>query len=167
MNMAGIGVLFLLCVLLTLFFSIFNMNRKQRQLPPGPSPWPLLGNLFQKDVLPLYKSYHKLAEKYGPIFTVWLGPKPSIVLCGYEVMKDALLGHAEEFGGRPKIPFQIPGTNGQGFGNSNEKKWREMRRFTLSTLRDFGMGKRRMSDRVQEEALCLVEEIAATRGCVE
>ncbi|XP_066468984.1 cytochrome P450 2B4-like [Tiliqua scincoides] len=136
----------------------------QRQLPPGPTPWPLLGNLFQKDVLPLYNSYAKLTEKYGPVFTVWKGPKPTVVLCGYEAVKDALLGHAEEFGGRSNIPLKIPGSRGQGFVNSNENKWRELRRFTLSTLRDFGMGKRRMSDRVQEEALCLVEEIAAAQG---
>ncbi|XP_066468986.1 cytochrome P450 2C20-like [Tiliqua scincoides] len=162
MDVAGTGALFLLCVLFIFFFSTFKMYRKQKELPPGPAPWPFLGNLFQKDVLPLYNSYLKLVKKYGPVFTVWVGPKPTVVLCGYEVVKDALLGHAEEFGGRPDIPLKIPGTSG--FTNSDEKKWRELRRFTLSTLRDFGMGKRRMSDRVQEEALCLVEEIAARQG---
>ncbi|KAJ6660478.1 hypothetical protein lerEdw1_017902 [Lerista edwardsae] len=106
----------------------------------------------------------QLVEKYGPVFTVWMGPKPVVILCGYEVVKDALLGHAEEFGGRPDIPIKIPGVTGQGFEVTNDKKRTAIRRFTLSTLRDFGMGKRRMSERVQEEALFLVEEIAATQG---
>ncbi|XP_032094913.1 cytochrome P450 2C15-like [Thamnophis elegans] len=50
------------------------------------------------------------------------------------------------------------------FSTTDEKKWRELRHFTLSTLRDFGMGKKRMSERVQEEALCLVEEMATKKG---
>lgn len=53
-------------------------------------------------------------EKYGPIFTVWLGPQPVVVLCGYKVVKDALVGHAEEFGGRPSIPINDRVTKGHG-----------------------------------------------------
>lgn len=49
----------------------------------------------------------QLSSTYGPIFTVWLGLKPVVVLCGYEVVKDALLGHSEEFGGRPEIPLLV------------------------------------------------------------
>ncbi|XP_062977592.1 cytochrome P450 2C20-like [Elgaria multicarinata webbii] len=164
MEVAGVGALFLLCVLLTLFFSSFKMYKKKGQLPPGPAPWPFLGNFLQKDVLPLYKSYNKLIDKYGPIFTVWMGPTPVVVLCGYEVVKDAFLDHAEEFGGHPAIPIRDKVGKGQGLTSRDETKWRELRRFTLSTLREFGMGKKTMSKKVQEEALCLVEEMAATQG---
>ncbi|XP_062976491.1 cytochrome P450 2C8-like isoform X1 [Elgaria multicarinata webbii] len=165
MEVAGVGALFLLCVLLTLFFSSFKMYKKKGQLPPGPAPWFLLGNLLQKDVLPLYQSYPKLMEKYGSVFTLWMGPKPLVVLCGYEVVKDALVGHAEEFGGRFAIPIHDRISKGQGLlKGGNEKKWRELRRFTISTLRDFGMGKKTMSARVQEEALYLVEEMATAQG---
>lgn len=53
-----------------------------------------------------FPSFPQLSSRYGPIFTVWLGLKP-VVLCGYEVVKDALLGHSEEFGGRPEIPLLV------------------------------------------------------------
>ncbi|XP_029141823.1 cytochrome P450 2C5-like [Protobothrops mucrosquamatus] len=163
MELTWAGVLLLLCILFTLFSS-FQMYKKKGQLPPGPTPWPILGNLFQQDVLPLNKSYKKLTEKYGPIFTIWFGSKPMVALCGYEVVKDALINQAEEFGGRTQTPFHRRVFKNKGLVSDDEKKWREMRRFTLSTLRDFGMGKKRMSERVQEEALCLVEEMAATKG---
>ncbi|XP_015670696.1 cytochrome P450 2C4-like [Protobothrops mucrosquamatus] len=162
MDLTWTEVLLLLCILFTLFSS-FQMYKKKGQLPPGPTPWPILGNIFQRDVLPLYKYYEKLSVKYGPIFTVWNGSKPMVALCSYEVIKDALIDHSEEFGGRAEMPAHKRIFQNKGL-TSIEKKWRELRRFTLSTLRDFGMGKKRMSARVQEEALCLVEEIAATKG---
>lgn len=56
----------------------------------------------------------QLSSTYGPIFTIWLGLKPAVVLCGYEVVKDALLGHSEEFGGRPEIPLLVQLTKNYG-----------------------------------------------------
>ena len=53
-----------------------------------------------------------------------------------------------------------------GFISNDEKKWRELRRFTLSTLRDFGMGKSSMSQWVQQEAQHLVELLAKLKGDV-
>ncbi|NXS24840.1 CP2C1 protein, partial [Mystacornis crossleyi] len=106
----------------------------------------------------------QLSSTYGPIFTVWLGPKPVVVLCGYEAVKDALVGHSEEFGGRPEIPLLTQLSKDYGFLSNNEKKWRELRRFTLSTLRDFGMGKSSMSQKVQQEAQHLVEVLAKLKG---
>uniref|UniRef100_A0A8C6YI35 Uncharacterized protein n=1 Tax=Naja naja TaxID=35670 RepID=A0A8C6YI35_NAJNA len=163
MELTWTGVLLLLGILIILF-SAFQMHQKKGQLPPGPTPWPILGSLFQRDVLPLYKHYQKLAVKYGPVFTVWNGSKPMVALCGYDVVKEALVDHSEEFGGRIQMPAHNRLFKNKGLTTTDEKKWRELRRFTLSTLRDFGMGKKRMSERVQEEALCLVEEIATTKG---
>ncbi|NXT82197.1 CP2C1 protein, partial [Zapornia atra] len=106
----------------------------------------------------------QLSSRYGPIFTIWLGLKPVVVLCGYKAVKDALLGHSEEFGGRPEIPLLVKLSKDYGFVSHNEKKWRELRRFTLSTLRDFGMGKNSMSQRVQQEAQHLVDLLAKLEG---
>ncbi|XP_005236275.1 cytochrome P450 2C5-like isoform X1 [Falco biarmicus] len=164
MDAGSAGMLVTLLLLSILWFLIWKVSMKRSQLPPGPAPWPILGNLWQKDVLPLYRTYEKLSSTYGPIFTVWLGLKPVVVLCGYETVKDALLGHAEEFGGRPEIPLLRQLSKDYGFVSNNEKKWQELRRFTLSTLRDFGMGKSSMSQRVQQETQHLVKLLAELKG---
>ncbi|XP_014811311.1 PREDICTED: cytochrome P450 2C5-like [Calidris pugnax] len=164
MDAGSAMVLVTLLLLSIVWFLGWRTSRKRSRLPPGPAPWPILGNLWQKDVLPLYRTYDKLSSRYGPIFTVWLGLKPVVVLCGYEVVKDALVGHSEEFGGRPEIPLLVQLSKDYGFVSNNEKKWRELRRFTLSTLRDFGMGKSSMSQRVQQEAQHLVELLAELKG---
>ncbi|KAH0629572.1 hypothetical protein JD844_011743 [Phrynosoma platyrhinos] len=165
-----------LSVLLHIVLILQNVQEKS-PLPPGPTPWLFLGNLLQKDVIPLDKSYPKvrsvvgelspcsqnysLVHKYGPIFTIWMGLKPAVVLCGYEMVKNALVAHAEEFGGRPPLPILKRVMMGQGFIMQKDAKWRDLRKFTVSTLREFGMGKKTMSERVQEEVLCLVKDITA------
>uniref|UniRef100_A0A7M4EL06 Cytochrome P450 2C5-like n=1 Tax=Crocodylus porosus TaxID=8502 RepID=A0A7M4EL06_CROPO len=156
---AGTTGILILLLIFVLCYLVLESNRKRAQLPAGPAPWPILGNLWQTDVFPLCKHYPKLVEKYGPIFTVWLGSKPAVVLCGYEVTKDALVGHAEEFGGRLPPSQVVPPSYSGGRGCP-----RKLRKFTLTTLREFGMGKRTMSERIQKEAHFLVEAMADMKG---
>ncbi|XP_026557965.1 cytochrome P450 2C5-like [Pseudonaja textilis] len=153
-------------ILLVLFlFTLwaFRFLQRRSKLPPGPTPWLFLGNLLQKDALPLYKTYAKLTKKYGPVFTIWLGAKPMVVICGYEAVKDALVTHNEEFGGRPPIVVFDHVTKGYGVIGKHEN-WKTLRRFTIATLRNFGMGKRSMAERILEEAHCLVGRISTFEG---
>ncbi|EPQ09304.1 Cytochrome P450 2G1 [Myotis brandtii] len=50
----------------------------------------------------------QLQEKYGDVFTVYLGPWPVIILCGYEVLKEALVDQAEAFSGRGHVAIVDP-----------------------------------------------------------
>lgn len=47
----------------------------------------------------------KLSKKYGPIYTIHMGPKKVVVLSGYETVKDALINYGNQFGERSRVPI--------------------------------------------------------------
>ncbi|XP_027731893.1 cytochrome P450 2C23-like, partial [Vombatus ursinus] len=152
------------CVLLLIFFSLWSQGFKKGKLPPGPTPLPFIGNMLQLDFKNITTSFSQLAEKYGPIYTLYFGTHRIVVLHGYNIMKKALIDQGDEFADRGVIPIFDDVIKGQGIIFSHGEKWKHMRRFTLMTLRDFGMGKRSIEERVQEEARCLLEELRKTKG---
>ncbi|XP_021418527.2 cytochrome P450 2F3-like [Oncorhynchus mykiss] len=155
--MLGGLVLVLLC--------LFMLRRKRHvRLPPGPRGLPLIGNLLQMDKHAPYKSFVKWSGVYGPVMTVYLGPQRAVVLVGYEAVKEALVDQADDFTGRAPIPFLVRATKGYGLVISNGERWRQLRRFTLTTLRDFGMGRKRMEEWIQEESQYLIDSLNGTKA---
>ncbi|XP_018422652.1 PREDICTED: cytochrome P450 2G1-like [Nanorana parkeri] len=132
-------------------------------LPPGPPPLPLIGNLLQMRHK-LLVALEKYREKYGPIFTVYFGSRPVVILCGYDLGKEALIEQKDTFSARGKIPMTEYVLNGFGITATNGERWKQMRRFALTSLRNFGMGKRPIDERIQEEAHFLGEEFSKTKG---
>nr|KAF6303649.1 hypothetical protein mMyoMyo1_003582 [Myotis myotis] len=120
--------------------------------------------LLLLDVKNISKSLSNLSKIYGPVFTVYFGMKPMVVLHGYEAIKEALIDKGKEFSGRGSFPVAEKANQGFGILFSSGKRWKEIRRFSLMTLRNLGVGKRNIEDRVQEEARCLVEELRKTNA---
>ncbi|CAI9161578.1 unnamed protein product [Rangifer tarandus platyrhynchus] len=161
-------VLLLLALLTGLWVLLARGRPKAHgRLPPGPRPLPFLGNLLQMDRKGLLKSFLRFQQKYGDVFTVYLGPRPVVIICGTEAIREALVDQAEVFSGRAKIAVVDPVFQGYGVVFATGERWKALRRFSLATMRDFGMGKRSVEERIQEEAQCLVEELRKTQGALQ
>uniref|UniRef100_A0A3B1IMS7 Cytochrome P450 2K1-like n=1 Tax=Astyanax mexicanus TaxID=7994 RepID=A0A3B1IMS7_ASTMX len=143
-----LGVLLLLLLYL---LSSGSESPKEGQEPPGPRPLPILGNLLQLNLKTLHLSLCDLSKKYGPVFKIHLGPKKIIVLAGYKTVKQALVNCAEEFGERDILPVFHDIMKKLGILWANGENWKVMRRFTLTALRDLGMGKRGVEEKIIEE----------------
>uniref|UniRef100_A0A3Q3CHG6 Cytochrome P450, family 2, subfamily Y, polypeptide 3 n=1 Tax=Haplochromis burtoni TaxID=8153 RepID=A0A3Q3CHG6_HAPBU len=128
----------------------------QLALPLGPSALPVIGNVLQMDKRAPFKTMLKLSDKYGSVMTMYLGPQRTVILLGYDAVKEALLDQADDFSGRGPIPLLFKASKGYGLGVSNGECWQQLRRFTLTTLRDFGMGCKGMEEWIQEESSHLV-----------
>ncbi|KAM9232204.1 cytochrome P450 2H1-like [Leptosomus discolor] len=163
MELLGMTTIFLLvCLSCLLLFATWRSISQKEKLPPGPTTLPVVGNLFQMNPWNLPESFKKLSEKYGPVFTIDLGPQKAVVLHGYDAVKEALIDQADDFSGRGNLPLFQRLFQGTGIVTSNGETWKQLRRFVLTTLRDFGMGKKGIEERIQEEAHFLVERIRNT-----
>ncbi|KAK7801144.1 hypothetical protein U0070_007058 [Myodes glareolus] len=159
------SVLLLLVLLMSFLLLLVRGHPKAHgHLPPGPRPLPFLGNLLQMDRGGLLNSFMQIREKYGDVFTVHLGPRPVVMLCGTEAIREALVDQAEAFSGRGTIAVVEPIVQGYGVIFANGECWKTLRPFSLATMRDFGMGKRSVEERIQEEARCLMEELRKSQG---
>ncbi|XP_036685411.1 cytochrome P450 2C23-like isoform X2 [Balaenoptera musculus] len=153
-----------ICVTCLVFLFVWKKSHKAGRLPPGPTPLPIIGNLMQLNLKDVPASLSKLAKEYGPVYTLYLGSQITVVLHGYEAVKEALIDQGDEFLCRGRIPIIDDTQRGYGIFFSNGNRWKQMRRFSLMTLRNFGMGKRSLEERVQEEAQFLVEELRKTEA---
>uniref|UniRef100_A0A8V0ZLX5 unspecific monooxygenase n=1 Tax=Gallus gallus TaxID=9031 RepID=A0A8V0ZLX5_CHICK len=146
------SVVLLVCVACLLSIVQWRKRTGKGKMPEGPTPLPIVGNILEVKPKNLAKTLEKLAEKYGPVFSVQLGSTPVVVLSGYEAVKEALIDRADEFAARGHMPIGDRTNKGLGIIFSNNEGWLHVRRFALSTLRNFGMGKRSIEERIQEEA---------------
>ncbi|XP_063287207.1 cytochrome P450 2F2-like [Pelobates fuscus] len=137
--------------------------KEKSTLPPGPFPLPLIGNLLQIDTNNIVTSMNKLKDKYGPVFTLYLGPNPGLVICGYNAVKEALIDQGDAFADRGDYPVFLNYLGKHDIGFTNGEKWKSLRRFALITLRNFGMGKKSIEERIQEEASFLRAELSKTK----
>nr|XP_028597788.1 cytochrome P450 2G1-like isoform X1 [Podarcis muralis] len=164
MGLFGVLPFLLVSCITFLLILIRRRDATKGKLPPGPTPLPLLGNLLQLDVRNIVTSFQKFQEQYGSVFTVYMGSRPIVVLCGYGTIKEALIDNAEAFGGRGLMMGMDESIRDYGVVSTNGERWRQLRRFSLTTLRNFGMGKRSIEERIQEEAQFLVEALRKTEG---
>ncbi|XP_057208319.1 cytochrome P450 2J2 [Triplophysa rosa] len=155
----------LLFVLAFLVVADYLKHRKPPNYPPSPFSLPLLGNIFHIDSKQPHVYLTKLGHVYNNIFSLRLGRDKVVCITGYKMVKEALVNQAENFVDRPYRPMQkrVGGSN-VGLFFSNGEMWKKHRRFTLSTLRNFGLGKKTMEVAIREECRFLLDEMDGQKG---
>nr|XP_020447514.1 cytochrome P450 2U1 isoform X2 [Monopterus albus] len=150
-------------IVFLLVYYLFKFYQKRRDLtniPPGPKPWPIVGNvggLFVPCFIQRWFGHgsdssvdkenplatlSKLVSIHGNVFSFFVGNQLVVVLNGYEMVKDAFLNHPEVFSDRPDVPVVTILTKRKGIVFAPYGPiWRKQRRFCHTTLRKFGLGK--------------------------
>ncbi|XP_028818311.1 cytochrome P450 2J2-like [Denticeps clupeoides] len=155
----------LLFLLAFLLIADFLKNRNPPNYPPGPFALPFAGNVFSASFKQPHIYLKELHKAYGNIFGFRLGAEKVVCLTGYKMVKEALVVKGDNFVDRPFSAIAdrlYPGSSGLFFSNGN--KWKRQRRFTLSTLRNFGLGKTTLEVAICEESRCLLEAMESQKG---
>ncbi|KAL6656084.1 hypothetical protein ACP70R_006910 [Stipagrostis hirtigluma subsp. patula] len=90
---------FLAVVLATLILLKTVIRRRRRRtynFPPGPKPWPVIGNLDLMGALP-HRSIHDLSRRYGPLMQLWFGSLPVVVASSVDMAMFFLRTHDAVF----------------------------------------------------------------------
>ncbi|XP_062856169.1 cytochrome P450 2F2-like [Trichomycterus rosablanca] len=147
-----------------LLFLIIRIQ-KPKNFPPGPRVVPIFGNLLQINLKNPLKDFEKLAERYGNIYSIYIGSRPAVVLHGLKTIKEALVIKSSDFSGRPQNSLVSHVTEGKGIIFADYgAPWKEHRRFALMTLRNFGLGKQSMENRILGELEHLIAKLEKHAG---
>lgn len=153
-------------VFLVVFLGLAALRRSWvvRHLPPGPPMWSLAANVFLGSKAP-HLAMTELSQQYGNILTCYIFCMPVVVLNGFQIVKEALVQHGREFADRPYIPLLEDLTKGQGIVFAHYgRSWKQQRRFVLTVLRNFGLGKIPFEEKILEEVQYLTKVFKASEG---
>ncbi|NWY38170.1 CP2J2 protein, partial [Sylvia atricapilla] len=147
-----------------LLIADYMKNRNPKNFPPTPFRLPFIGHLYLVDFKDPAVAVEKLMKRYGDIFGMHMGSMKVVVVNGIRLVKEVLVNQGDKFLDRPDIPIDEGIFSKMGLISSNGHLWKAQRRFTLSTLRNFGLGKRSLEERIQEECRYLVDAFRDEQG---
>ncbi|CAI9091232.1 OLC1v1026203C1 [Oldenlandia corymbosa var. corymbosa] len=172
--LSSLGIFYVISLVLCsilLAYSLGKLRNKssERLLPPGPTSWPIVGNLLQLTQLP-HRDLASLCQKYGPLVYLRLGSVDAITTDDPEIIKEILVHQDDVFASRPRTLAAVHLAYGCGdvalapLG----PKWKRMRRICMEHL----LTTRRLESFARhraEEAQHLVQDVwtkAQTEGKV-
>lgn len=138
-------MLFTILVILssTVIFLLYKLRPSRPPgFPPGPATLPFIGNLHNLGTK-LHLRLDHLRAIYGPVFSIYLGRTPIVVINSVTAAREALLVQRDTFSGRPypeELPYgcQLVGNGGKnvGFGDFTAK-WKLQRKIAESAFKEF------------------------------
>ncbi|CAD6219072.1 unnamed protein product [Miscanthus lutarioriparius] len=91
-----------LCAAFFLRTFVLRGRRRAYNPPPGPKPWPIIGNLNLIGELP-HRSINELSKRYGPLMQLRFGSLPVVVGASAEIAKLFLKVNDAAFSDRPRF----------------------------------------------------------------
>lgn len=139
--------------------------RLRRSLPPGPFPYPFTGNF---DLLaPPHRGLQRLHATYGPLITVWMGQRVTIVVGSPETVKQTHKDQQESFQHRvltdfAKISLHADADGGRNVALAGGKYWKKSRRIFVKELMSNAFIKKHAIPAMSEEitsSVCAIREL--------
>jgi cytochrome P450 len=141
------------------------------RLPPGPTPIPFIGNKFIIPASSPWIQFEKWSHIYGPIFTLWIGRRPTIVISDPNVAVDLLEKRSTKFSSRPRfvvmgeLYWDNAGILVQPYG----KEWQIRRRMLHQALNPSALRLYKPVQEAEAARLCgaLLDEPSVYEGLID
>ncbi|KAK5046344.1 hypothetical protein LTR84_008488 [Exophiala bonariae] len=74
------------------------------KMPPGPFPWPIIGNTYQLPDTKPWVYFEEVAKQYKtPVITYWIGRNPTVWICDAWAASEMLDKRAAVYSSRPRM----------------------------------------------------------------
>lgn len=101
MNVVEMIIIFLVFLPLIFLYLRMNKNRNSsKNLPPGPYPWPIIGNIFQIGRKNPHIRLAEISQLYGPLISLRIGQRILIVGSSSIAASEILKTHDDVLSGR-------------------------------------------------------------------
>ncbi|KAJ1378082.1 Cytochrome P450 [Sesbania bispinosa] len=107
------------------------LQKRFKNLPPGPPTFPIIGNLHHLKQ-PLHRTLATLSQKYGDIMTLWFGSRLVVVVSSPSLVQECFSKNDVALANRPRfltgkyIFFNYTIVGSASYGDY----WRNLRRIT-------------------------------------
>ncbi len=154
---AAIASLLLLVVLFLYWYGMRGFADLKKLNVPGPKPVPFLGNYFE---LGKYNGLHLMffdyVKKYGKVFAVCLGSRPTLVVAEPELVKQIMIKDFPTFRNRFQ-PRKMPHPMNKNLLDAKDETWKRIRNTLTPT---FSAGKMKlMVPLIEKSCDTLVEKL--------
>ncbi|KAJ5682168.1 Cytochrome P450 [Penicillium macrosclerotiorum] len=141
------------------------------RLPPGPTPIPFLGNKLIIPTSSPWITFEKWSQIYGPIFTIWIGRRPTIIISDPNVAVALLEKRGTNFSSRPRfvvmgeLYWDNAGILVQPYG----KEWQIRRRMLHQALNPSALRLYKPTQEAEATRLCsaLLDEPGSYEGLID
>ncbi|XP_018429766.1 PREDICTED: vitamin D 25-hydroxylase [Nanorana parkeri] len=140
-------------------------QRRPRGFPPGPLRLPLIGNILSLNSTEPHVYMTRLSHSHGEIFSLDLGGISTVVLNGYDAVKECLVRQSDVFADRPSLPLFLKLTKMGGLLNAKYGRcWTEHRKLAVSCFRNFGYGQKSFESKILEESFFFLDTVDTYKG---
>ncbi|CAG5119424.1 unnamed protein product, partial [Candidula unifasciata] len=135
-------------------------QRHDSRYPPCPvRPLPLFGHLLYMDKNPR-PQFKKWRKKCGDIYSIYMGQHLTVVVNGFDLVKETLVKHGDVTIDRPEVFFDAVR-----LAFSSGAVWKEQRLVTSSIMRTLGMvNKNILAERVTEGVAMTIDNLVSLKG---
>jgi hypothetical protein len=92
-----------IAIVLVLVSLIWSLTGRRKGLPPGPTCYPIIGNVGVFKPSDAVQGHRRLRKTHGDIYTIMIFHKPMIVVHGYHHIRELFLKHGDMFSERPNV----------------------------------------------------------------
>ncbi|XP_059156008.1 cytochrome P450 2U1-like [Physella acuta] len=155
-----------MCLILLTLTTLFYLHNPPPNSPPSPGlALPVIGHLYLlgKDPREIFRSW---ARRHGNVFHLKLGAASFVVLNDVKTIKEAFVKQADIFSNRSTKDFiakYVPRRT-NGLALSSGSVYKELKLTSMTILKNLGMGKNILAEKISEGVVVYLQEITELKG---